>query len=295
MTLSNKRILLTGAQGFIGSHLFHELKKQKAEVSTLVDYKGNPIDVRSWQSIQELGTKIEKVDILYHLAALMFAPYSFENPREIFEVNVLGTLNILELCRLQHIEKIVFASSYVYGCPQYLPVDEEHPLKPSNPYARSKVLGEDLCKAFNEDYDLKCTILRLFNVYGPEQSDTFLIPLILKQVAGGRIELMDPEPKRDFLYISDAIEAFIKAGEYVGAGFNVFNIGFGLSYSVNEIVHDVLEIFGRRAEVRYQYARRRNEVMDVVADIQKAKRELDWIPRVELKEGLRRYIEWYKA
>jgi len=294
MALKGKRVLLTGAGGFVGSHLAEELRRQGAEVLD-IDVRGNnPIDLRDWQRLREFGSKLGKVDLVFHLAALMFVPYAFENPREVYEVNVLGTLNLLELCRLQKVDKIVFASSYIYGSPQYLPVDEAHPINPTNPYARSKVMGEAFCRAYNQDYGLKCAILRPFNLYGEGQNDSFLIPSILKQIAGGKVELMDPEPRRDLLYITDAIKAYIKAGEYEGADFEVFNIGLGLSYSVDEIVRSILNIWGRQVEVSYQHKRRRNEILDVVANIQKAAKELGWTPGVELKEGLRRYIKWYK-
>ncbi len=294
MVLKRKRVLLTGASGFVGSHLASELRRKGAQVYS-VDVRGNiPIDLRDWQRLKEFSDKWGKVDLVYHLAALMFVPYSFQNPRDIYDVNVLGTLNMLELCRLQNIERVVFASSYVYGSPQYLPIDEEHPVNPNNPYARSKVMGEVLCRAYHEDYGLKCTILRPFNIYGEGQNDSFLIPSILRQIAGGRIELMDPEPRRDLLYITDAIRAYIKAGEYDRSDFEVFNIGSGLSHSVDEIVRNISDVWGQSAQVVYRNVRRKNEIMNVIANINKAKKELGWAPEVRLEEGLSRYINWYK-
>lgn len=294
MALKGKRVLLTGAGGFTGSHLSVELRKQGAEVLTLTARDGNRVDISDWQRVRELGSRMGRVDLVFHLAAQMFVPYSFENPRKTYEANVLGTLNMLELCRIYNVERIVFASSYVYGSPQYLPVDEEHPLNPASPYARSKAMCESLCKAFHEDYGLKCTILRPFNIYGERQRDIFLIPSILEQIVDRRIELLDPEPRRDLLYITDAIEAYIKAGEYDGTAFEVFNIGSGLSYSVDEIVRSILEIWSQKVEVSYQHLRRKNEIMDVVANVQKAQKKLGWTPKVELKEGLGKYIKWYK-
>jgi len=295
MGLKGKRILVTGASGFIGSHLADELRRQGAEVLTLDTRDEKPIDICDWQGVRAFASMPDKIDLVYHLAALMFVPYSFENPREIYEVNVLGTLNILELCRLYHVEKIVFASSYVYGHPQYLPIDEKHPVNPTSPYARSKVLAETLCKAYYEDYGLICTILRPFNIYGEGQSDSFLIPSILKQMPSGKIELMDPEPKRDFLYVSDAIKAYIQAGKYSKSGFDIFNIGCGLSYSVDEIVSKVIKCWGKKVDVIYQVRRRRDEIMGVVADVRKAREQLDWEPEVDLDEGLSRYVKLHRA
>lgn len=293
MGLEGKRALVTGASGFVGKHLAGELRKQGAEVFALDARAENPIDIRDWQAVKDFGGKLGRLDLVYHLAALMFVPCSFENPREVYEVNVLGTLNILELCRLQGVAKLVLASSYVYGEPRYLPVDEEHPLNPGSPYARSKVLGEALCKAYHEDYGLRCTMLRVFNIYGEGQSGDSLMPSILRQLPSGKVELMDPEPKRDFVHVSDAVQAYLRAGEYDQAGFNVFNIGSGASYSVDDIVKLALQAWGREAEIRYRHQRRKSEIMDVVADFRKARTELGWEPKVTLEQGIRHYVEWY--
>ena len=271
-----------------------ELKKQGADVLPLTDQDGKNIELRDWRRLKNYVGKLGKIDLVYHLAAQLFVPYSFENPRDVYEVNVLGTLNVLELCRLYNIQKIVFPSSYVYGHPQYLPIDEGHPVNPNNPYARSKVIGEALCKAYHEDYNLNCTILRSFNIYGEGQGDRFLIPSIIKQLESGRIEIKDPEPRRDYLYISDAIEAFVKAGEYSNAEFDVFNIGSGTSYSVAEVVSKVLKSWGREAEVDYRGRRRVGEIVDVVANIQKAREKLRWKPHVSLEQGLSKYVEWHR-
>jgi UDP-glucose 4-epimerase len=302
MKLNGKRILVTGSNGFVGNDLVDELKRQDADVLTLADHDGRRIDIRDQQRvmriIKNLSLKkkalpkknytlytIRDIDIVYHLAAITSVPFSFENPRETYDVNVLGTLNILELCRSCNADKIVFASSYVYGQPQYLPIDEKHPLQPTNPYARSKILGEELCRAYNTDFGVKCIILRPFNIYGVGQGKNFLIPSIIAQLRYGKIELKDPTPKRDFIYISDVIDAYIKAGEFNG-DFEVFNIGYGKSYSVKEIVDKIIHLYGKDVKVKYSGERRKNEIMDTVADIKKAKEKLDWKPGVEIDNGL---------
>ena len=291
MKLNGKRVLVTGSSGFVGRNLVEELKRHNVEVVTLTDLKAKRVDIRDWKKIKE----IRNIDIVYHLAAITSVPASFENPRETYEVNVLGTLNILELCRLCNVWKIVFASSYVYGQPQYMPIDENHPLQPTNPYARSKVLGEELCRAYNTDFGLKCIILRPFNIYGVGQNKNFLIPSIIAQLRYGKIELKDPEPKRDFIYISDVIEAYIKAGEFKG-NFEVFNIGYGKSYSVNEITEKIVQLYGKDVKINYKNERRKNEIMDTVADIRKAKEKLGWEPSVNIDTGLKSMLgEWYEA
>ncbi len=286
MELKGKRILVTGSSGFVGGNLVKELERQGVKVLTLTNGDGHRIDIRDWQRVRE----IRNLDIIYHLAAITYVPFSFESPREFYEVNVLGTLNILELGRLHKLEKIVFASSYVYGQPQYLPIDEKHPINPINPYSRSKVLAEELCKAYYEDYGVKCIILRPFNIYGQGQNDNFLIPSILKQLVNGKVELSDPEPKRDFLHVKDAVEAYVKAGKYASSDFEVFNIGSGVSYSVDEIVRKILNISRLDIEVSYQHQRRKSEIMNVIADITKAEKKLNWEPKVSIDDGLTQII-----
>jgi UDP-glucose 4-epimerase len=290
MNLKGKRILVTGSSGFIGRNLVEELKRHNVKIITLTDPEGHRIDVLDWRKIKE----ISDIDIVYHLAAKTYVPFSFENPRETYAVNVLGTLNILELCRLRGVEKIVFVSSYIYGQPQYLPVDEEHPVQPTNPYMRSKVFGEELCRAYNNDFGLKCIILRPFNAYGVGQNGDFLIPSILSQLQAGKVELKDPEPKRDYIYVSDLIDALIKAEKFDG-NFEIFNIGYGNSYGVEEIVDKIIELYGKEVRINYETERRKNEIMDVVADIGKARTKLGWEPRVSLEEGLRRCIGGLKG
>ena len=289
MTINGKSILVTGSSGFVGRHLVEELKRHNVEVVTLTDKNGNKIDVRNWQKIKE----IKDLHMVYHLAAITYVPFSFENPRETYDVNLLGTLNILELCRLCDVKRIVFASSYVYGQPQYLPIDEKHPLQPTNPYARTKVLGENLCKAYYEDYGLKCVVLRPFNIYGKGQSNNFLIPSILEQLLKGKIKLKDPEPKRDFVYILDVINAYIKAGEF-DEDFEIFNIGSGKSYSVKEIVNKIVKLYGKDITVDYTNERRKNEIKDTIADTKKAKTKLCWKPKYSIDEGLKAIYNYHR-
>ncbi|GAB4315452.1 MAG: NAD-dependent 4,6-dehydratase LegB [Methanobacteriaceae archaeon] len=281
MKLKGKRILVTGHDGFIGSYLVPELEKNN-EVLTLEREEGF-IDVRDWRKLESIG----EVDVIYHLAAVTFVPYSFDHPRETYEVNVAGTINILELARLRSVEKIVTMSSYVYGRPQYLPIDENHPLQPNNPYTHSKMVMEKLCQGYSTDFGLECVILRPFNIYGPGQGDNFLIPSIIKQLKQGKIELQDPEPRRDFIYVADVIDALLKAGSYSPADkLDIFNVGYGESYSVSDIVDKIVELHGKEVDVSYTGDRRPNEVMDTVADITHIQDKMDWKPLTSLNDGL---------
>jgi nucleoside-diphosphate-sugar epimerase len=285
MRLQGKRVIITGSDGFVGSHLVVRLRQEKAEVIPVDISEG--IDVTDWEQVKDY----KDIDVICHLAAKTYVPAAIEDPRKTYLVNFLGTLNMLELGRRSRTKNFVFASSYVYGHPEYMPVNEEHPINPTNPYSGSKILGEQLCRAYYKDYGLRCVVIRAFNIYGEGQGDDFLIPSILKQIRSGGVELKDPEPKRDFLYIKDAVEAYVKAIEYSGSGFEIFNIGSGVSYSVDEIVRTMLALSVKRVKVRYLYERRQGEVMDTVADITKAKEKLGWAPKFSLEDGLRMVLQ----
>lgn len=277
------RIAVTGSSGFAGSHLLKRLKESGSDVIAL-DIK-NGIDITDWEKIRS----IEKFDVLFHLAAKIYVPDSYENPRDFYYTNTTGTLNSLELCRI-HKAKIVFASSYIYGNPRYLPADENHPIDAFNPYAQTKIIGEQLCEGYHRDFGVPVVILRPFNIYGPGQDEKFLIPHIIKQAKGGTIILKDPEPKRDMLFVDDVVDAYIKAAEYDQKDYDVFNIGAGKSYSVLEIVNTVIGLFDYEIDVRFSGEKRQNEVLDTIADISKAKNLLSWEPKTDLRDGLNKSL-----
>jgi UDP-glucose 4-epimerase len=277
-----KKILITGSHGFVGNFLVNGFPDLDFEIIKIDQSDG--IDITSWELIE----KIESVDLVVHLAAIVFVPFAYENPRLMYKVNVQGTLNILEYCRLNDVKRFVFTSSYVYGQPKYLPIDEKHPTAPNNPYTRSKLIGEDLCRGYYEDYGLNCIILRPFNIYGPGQNENFVIPSIIKQLREqSKIKLQDPKPRRDFLYISDMVNMYLKTIDYDKAGFEIFNVGSGVSYSVKEILDTLIDISGHDPKIEFSGQSRKNEVMETRADINKAKEILDWKPKVSIDDGLR--------
>lgn len=279
-----KKALVTGSNGFVGRSLVEALKDEGADVIEFDIANGQ--DITDWNIIESL----EKVDIVFHLAAIVFVPYAWENPQEVYNVNVLGTLNILEYCRNNDVKKMVLASSYIYGPPEYLPVDEKHPLNPNNPYSRSKLLSEKLCKAYHDDYGLNCIIIRPFNIYGKGQNESFLIPKIIKQLPNGKITLKDPNPKRDFIFLDDIIEAYILSG-LAEIDYEAINIGSGKSYSIKEIADKIVELHGNPIDVSYSNEARKNEILDVVADIRKARVVLGWEPKFSLEKGLSEIVQ----
>jgi len=282
MNLAGRKVLVTGSSGFIGGHLVKRLKEEGAEVIEL----DLPLDITKWEQVRGVA---QNLDMVFHLAAIVYVPFSWEEPRVTYETNVGGTLNMLELCRLHNIDKYVLMSSYVYGIPKYLPIDENHPVEPLSPYARSKRLAEVLCQTYSEDFGIKVAILRPFNIYGEGQKGDFLIPSIIKQILSkGEVVLNDPTPRRDFLHVADATEMCLRASLFEGSGFEIFNMGFGKSYSVSEVAEKAIEVYGQPIRVKYTGKVRKNEIQDVVANIDKAKKLLDFYPQIELEEGLRR-------
>ena len=277
----DKKILITGINGFVGSALSLKLQSLGSEIINLQNEK---IDVTKWENVKNL----EKADMVFHLAAKIFVPFSFENPRKTYETNILGTLNLLEYCRIKK-SKMVFASTYVYGEPDYLPVDENHPTNASNPYSKSKLLGEKLCKAYSDDFGVKSVVLRPFNIYGPNQKGNFLIPTIINQAKKGKIILKDSRPKRDYIYVDDAVEAFLRAGIYE-SNFDIFNVASGDGLSVENVAKIIISQFDNNPIVEYQNEIREGEVLDVIGDKKKSRDMLDWFPKTTFVEGINKML-----
>lgn len=277
-------VAVTGSSGFIGEKLVSKLLESGHDVIKLDLSEG--IDILNWDELK----KIKRFDVLVHLAAMSFVPLSYEKPREFYHLNINGVINGLELCRLNY-AKFVFASSYVYGKPKYLPIDEDHPLEGFNPYAETKILGEKICENYFKYFKVPSIILRPFNVYGQGQNENFLISLILEQANTGILKLNDPKPKRDYVFIDDVANAFYKAVEYKRRDFETFNVGTGISYSVKEVTELVNKIYSNKLKVSFSNKQRNSEVLDTVADITKIKTVLNWHPTFSLKEGLLRMIE----
>ncbi|MDD3966448.1 MAG: NAD-dependent epimerase/dehydratase family protein [Candidatus Neomarinimicrobiota bacterium] len=276
------KIVITGSRGFIGSHLCSFL--QKAGHDLIEADIANGCDVTKWENVR----KLPPADRVIHLAAITHVVRSYQTPREMYEVNINGTLNMLEYCRI-HGAGMIFNSSYVYGQPQYFPIDEAHPLAAFNPYSQSKIIGEKLCGAYHRDFALPVIVFRPFNIFGDKQTPSFLIPGILEQIRNRQtITLQNPRPKRDYVYIDDLLRAYLKAIEYgEKCGYAVLNIGSGTSYSAREVAEYMVDLSGYKLNIEYSGESRRNEVLDTVADISKIKNRLGWIPQYTLESGLR--------
>jgi len=312
--LEDKKILVTGAGGFIGSHLCEKLAAEGAHVTALVRYnsKGShgfledsPKEIKDrinvvFGDIRDEGTfrvNMKDTDIVYHLAAVPGIPYSFIYPRDIFEINTLGPLNLLNAARDLRPGKIVLVSSAeTYGDYKYLPIDEEHPQFPKSPYAAAKAAMEKFGWSFYYAYELPVTVVRLFNNYGPRQSARAVTPTIITQLlSGDEIKIGSLHPRRDYTFVLDTVEAFIKVGLLDESG-NVFNISSGKSLSVKEIIDIVSGLLNKKdIKIVTEESRIRpgsSEVPDLRADFSKLREKTGWQPRYSYEEGLKITIEW---
>lgn len=271
------KILVTGATGFIGSHLTAKLLTLRHEVISANRQLGDIAESSTWSSFPN-------VDIVIHLAGRTFVPESWTDPDGFLRTNLNGTIYALNYCRERN-ARLIFISSYLYGVPETLPIAEDAPLQANNPYALSKKLAEEACQFYSDYYGVNITIMRPFNIYGPGQSTKFLIPSIVEQILGGvTIRVKDLAPKRDYLYIDDLIDAFLCAVEKPQRC-GIFNIASGTSHSVGEIIELIQNIANKKLPIHSDGVRREQEVMDTRADVTRAREILGWHPRWSLSAG----------
>ena len=282
-------ILVTGGKGFVGKKLVVRLQEDDHEVIAF-DIDTADISEKSALSIY-FDRKVQHV---FHLAAKTFVPDSWKSPYEFYRTNVLGTTSVLEFCRIAKVS-LTYVSSYLYGEPEYLPIDEQHPIKAYNPYSHSKILSEQLCEYYRKTFGIVITIFRPFNIFGPGQADWFLIPKIVKQVSSDafqKIEVNDLRPKRDYVYVDDIIDALVLSLKNISS---IFNIGSGFSFSVEEIINITMEVACISKKYQSSGEHRPIEIDNVVADISKARQQLGWTPQTSFKEGIKRCLEYYRT
>lgn len=314
MNWQNKRVLVTGAGGFIGSHLTEHLGELGAKVKAFVRYnsrndwgllellpreKLNEIevimgDLRDSDAIRRV---VKDTEIVFHLGSVIAIPYSYIHPRETIETNVIGALNVLTSARESSVEKVIHTStSEVYGTAQYVPMNEKHPLQGQSPYSASKIGADMIAESFYRSFKVPVAIIRPFNVYGPRQSARAVIPTIISQaLTKDRIFLGSLHPTRDYTYIDDIVEAFIKVVESPSSIGEVINIGSNFEISIGDIAKKVIVATGKNNEIVTDPRRIRpekSEVEKLWCDNTKAKKLLGWEPKVSVDEGLRRTIEW---
>lgn len=275
------KILVTGASGFIGRALTSRLKTLGVAVASLDSVVG---DIANRETLAKFAQ--QNIAHVFHLAGKTFVPNSWDDPQAFCQTNVLGTVNVLEFCRKNRIPT-TYISAYVYGHPDSLPIGESSAIRPSNPYALTKRLAEEACEFYASAYDLPVTTIRPFNVYGIGQAEFFLIPEIISQALNGgeKIVVKDLAPKRDYVYLEDLVTALLATLDKPN-GYRVYNIGSGISLSVQEVIDVIQDIMGTKKEVVSDNVPRINELLDVVADISKAERELGWRPETSFHAGI---------
>lgn len=307
---------MTGAGGFIGSHLVERLVELGARVRALVRYNSR----NDWGLVELLPARIKNeievvlgdltdphstnrlvqgCGIIFHLAALIAIPFSYIAPGHYVATNCGGTLNLLEAARQHGVDRFVHTStSETYGTAQYTPIDEAHPLKGQSPYAASKIGADKLAESYYLSFALPVVTLRPFNTYGPRQSARAIIPTIISQgLSGEKISLGRLTPIRDLTFVSDTVAGFIMVAECSQAVGEVINVGSGRAITIGELAGQIIALLGGSQEIRADEARLRpdaSEVMELVCDFSKARELLGWEPRVSLEEGLSRTITYIR-
>ncbi len=320
ISYKEKNVLVTGADGFIGYHLSEELVRKGANVTALAQY--NSFGSNGWldkvdQSIRgDLTIKrgdirdagcvnaiVEKQEIVFHLAALIAIPFSYEAPQSYIDVNVSGTLNVLEAARRFGVERVVQTStSEVYGSAEFTPITEDHPLHGQSPYSASKIAADMMCEAYVRSFELPLVIIRPFNTYGPRQSERAVIPTVIRQALDPDcdiIKLGDLTPKRDFNYVGDTVDGFLRAGCANNLDFGVpYNVGSGVAVTIGEMVECVNSICGANKPVHQDDARARpakSEVLELLACPKQFIDKTGWESKVDLELGLSHTIEWWRS
>ncbi len=282
-------ILVTGASGFIGSALTKRLRDDGYQVFAIDSSDGDISSLATWQ--KNINTDIFHV---FHLAGKTYVPDSWDDPYIFYKTNTLGTEAVLEFCRDKGAH-LTYISAYIYGIPKCLPISEDAPIQPNNPYAHSKYLSEELCRFYASNFGQIVSIIRPFNAFGAGQSAHFLIPMIVQQALyHDEILVNDLSPRRDYVYISDLVDAMV-ATLSLKNGFNLFNIGSGVSFSVEEIIDIVQKFAGTNKPVKSKRNIRPNEIPDVKADISHAQDILDWKCHRNFEAGILEMIRWEQS
>jgi nucleoside-diphosphate-sugar epimerase len=315
MNWTGTKVFVTGADGFIGSHLADALVERGANVTAMSLY--NSFDAHGWlddapmrdhmelvrgdvRDPEQMRTLLKGQEVVFHLAALISVPHSYLAPQSHMETNCVGTMNVLLAAQGDAKRIICTSSSEVYGTAQVIPIDEDHPINPQSPYAASKVAADAVCRSFHLSYQIPVVTLRPFNTYGPRQSERAFVSSAIRQSLDPKVErirLGDLEPKRDFTYISDTVEAFIAVAGTAGGP--VYNAGNGKSVSMGAMMDRIArKAAGGSAKLviadKLRLRPEDSEVHDLVAGTGKITSETGWAPKVGLTDGIAMTIDWWR-
>ena len=317
MNLKNKKILVTGADGFIGSHLVEMLLSKGFDVRCFVFYNS----FNSWGWLDTLPTDVKQTldifagdirdpngvyeamqgcDVVFHLAALIAIPFSYHSPDSYVDTNVKGTLNVLQAAKKLEVEKVLVTStSEVYGTAQYTPMDEKHPFQGQSPYSATKIGADRLAESFHKSFEMPVVIVRPFNAYGPRQSARAVIPAIITQLLNGEenLQLGSLEPTRDFNFIKDTVNGFIALAESDEAVGQEVNIATGIEHSIGDVVDTLIKEINPNATVNLDQQRVRpaeSEVQRLIGDNRLMTRLTHWQPEYDLQQGLNETVAWFR-
>jgi NAD dependent epimerase/dehydratase len=312
-----KSVLVTGAAGFIGSHLVERLVREGHRVRAYVHYNSR----NDWGNLELVDPAVKRevevvtgdiadpfsvrhatkgMQVVYHLSSLIAIPYSYVAPQSYVQTNVQGAINVLQAARDEGVERVVHTStSECYGTAQYVPINESHPLQGQSPYSASKVGADMLAESYWRSFELPVAIIRPFNTFGPRQSARAVIPTIISQaLKGGTIKLGALTPTRDMNFVDNTVDGFLAVAGHAAAVGQVINVGSGREISIGDLARMIVELVGSKSEVVEDNQRIRpanSEVERLLCDHEKATRLLGWQPRVGLEEGLARTIEWFRS
>ena len=279
-----QNILITGSKGFVGENICKSYLNNKYNLITDNHKDKSQKDITKIEYFDNYG---DKIDVVIHLAAKTSINDSLTDPYETYYINIVGTLNVLEFAKRKNITNFIFLSTYVYGEPQYLPIDENHPINPHSPYNKSKIIAESLCEDYSKIFGINVVILRPFYLYGYNRKKNTLIRSILDQINTNEIlKLSSDKTSRDFLYISDFIELLNKILNRFPSGCNIYNIGSGTSYTITEISRKIANLLNKKIRICYDGSIRKQDINEMVADITKISKEFDWNPKIDIDQGL---------
>lgn len=312
------KVLVTGSDGFIGSHLVEELLKEGLNVKAFVFYNSfnswGWLDTLSKEQLKNIEvfagdirdpngvrTAVKDVDMVFHLAALIGIPYSYHSPDTYVDTNIKGTLNILQACRDYNVNRVIVTStSEVYGTALYAPIDEKHPIQPQSPYSATKIGADAIAESFFRSFGLPVIIARPFNTFGPRQSGRAIIPTVITQMLSGeeKIKVGSLHPTRDLTYVEDTCRGFVALARCDEAIGKTVNIGSGQEISIGDLINLLINEINPGAEVISEAIRKRpdkSEVERLMCDNRLIQEITDWRIEVPLKTGLKRTIEWFKG